>query len=218
MQKNNAKKGGFFRQLPMDIARVVCAVLIPVFRIKRLTPDGEKYTEKIKGGAIIAANHTSFLDPFIVGVTFWYRRMHMLVAEVVMGGKLRSILLKGVGGIKIDRNTADLEAIKESVGVLQSGRLLAIFPQGGIDKQDNVDTIKSGAVFMALRAGVPIIPMYIKPKTHWYDRITVVIGETVYPSKLCTKKMPSVADTENITKVLAENLARCKEAKQPVWR
>jgi 1-acyl-sn-glycerol-3-phosphate acyltransferase len=212
MQKSS-NKGGFFKQLAMDTARVVCSVLIPVFRMKRLTPDGEKYKGKIKGGAIIAANHTSFLDPFIVGVTFWYRRMHMLVAEIVMGGKFRSILLRGVGGIKIDRNIADLEAIKQSVEVLKGGRLLAIFPQGGINEQDDVDSIKSGAVFMALRASVPIIPMYIRPKKHWYDRRTVVIGETVYPNKLCSKKMPSTADIEAITKVLAENLAKCKNAK-----
>lgn len=212
MQKSN-NKGGFFEQLAMDTARVVCSVLIPIFRIKRLTPDGDKYKVKLKGGAIIAANHTSFLDPFIVGVTFWYRRMHLLVAEIVMGGKLRSMLLRGVGGIKIDRFVTDLEAIKQSVEVLKKGRLLAIFPQGGINEQDDVDSIKSGAVFMALRAGVPIIPMYIRPKTHWYDRRTVIIGETLYPSKLCSKKMPSTADIEAITKVLAENLAKCKNAK-----
>ena len=212
MQKSS-NKGGFFKQLAMDTARVVCSVLIPVFRMKRLTPDGEKYKGKIKGGAIIAANHTSFLDPFIVGVTFWYRRMHMLVAEIVMGGKFRSMLLRGVGGIKIDRNIADLEAIKQAVEVLKGGRLLAIFPQGGINEQDDVDSIKSGAVFMALRASVPIIPMYIRPKKHWYDRRTVVIGETVYPNNLCSKKMPSTADIEAITKVLAENLAKCKNAK-----
>lgn len=212
MQKSS-NKGGFFKQLAMDMARVVCSVLIPIFRMKRLTPDGEKYKEKLKGGAIIAANHTSFLDPFIVGVTFWYRRMHMLVAEIVMGGKFRSMLLRGVGGIKIDRNIADLEAIKQAVEVLKGGRLLAIFPQGGINEQDDVNSIKSGAVFMALRASVPIIPMYIRPKKHWYDRRTVVIGETVYPNKLCSKKMPSTADIEAITKVLAENLAKCKNAK-----
>ena len=212
MQKSS-NKGGFFKQLAMDAARVVCSVLIPVFRMKRLTPDGEKYKEKLEGGAIIAANHTSFLDPFIVGVTFWYRRMHMLVAEIVMGGKFRSMLLRGEGGIKNDRNNADLEAIKQAVEVLKGGRLLAIFPQGGIDEQDDVNSIKSGAVFMALRASVPIIPMYIRPKKHWYDRRTVVIGETVYPNKLCSKKMPSTADIEAITKVLAENLAKCKNAK-----
>lgn len=200
----------FIKLLAMDTARIVCAVLVPLMRIKRITPNGDPYKQKLHGGAIITANHTAFIDPFVVGVTFWYRRMNLLVGEVVMGGKLRSALLKGVGAIKIDRNATDIEAIKQSVKVLKNGRLLAIFPQGGIHREDNVDSIKSGAVLLALQGGVPIVPMYIKPKKHWYERQVVVIGETIMPKALCTKKMPGTADIENITKVLADAMLQCK--------
>ncbi len=200
------------RHVPMDMARLVCSVLVPIMRIKKITPDGKKYTAKIKGGAIIAANHTSFADPFIVGISFWYRRLHFLVAEVVMKGKLRSSLIRGVGGIKIDRNAADIEAINKSVSKLKSGYLLAIFPQGGIQKEDNVDTIKSGAVLMALRAGVPIVPMHIMSRPRWYNRRTVVIGETINPADYCSKQMPSTADIKNITDALLAELNRCKSA------
>lgn len=213
MQNKNTEKHRLFelRLFPMDMARLVCAVLIPLLRVKRLTPDGEKYTKKIKGGAIIAANHISFLDPFTVGVTFWYRRLYMLVAEVVMRTKLKSVLLKGVGAIKINRNETDIEAINKSVNVLKRGFLLAVFPQGGINREDEIDTVKSGAVLMALRAGVPIIPMHIAPKKHWYSRSTVIIGNEVNPKDYCAKKMPSTADIQNITDVLAKELNRCKK-------
>lgn len=213
MQNKKTEKHPLFdlRLFPMDMARLVCAVMILVLRVKRLTPEGKKYTKKIKGGAIIAANHISFLDPFTVGVTFWYRRLYMLVAEVVMRTKLKSVLLKGVGAIKINRNETDIEAINKSVNVLKRGFLLAVFPQGGINRDDEIDTVKSGAVLMALRAGVPIIPMYIVPKKHWYNRSTVIIGNEVNPKDYCTKKMPSTADIQNITDVLAAELNRCKK-------
>lgn len=213
MQNKKNEKHPLFdlRLFPMDMARLVCAVMILVLRVKRLTPEGEKYTKKIKCGAIIAANHISFLDPFTVGVTFWYRRLYMLVAEVVMRTKLKSVLLKGVGAIKINRNETDIEAINKSVNVLKRGFLLAVFPQGGINRDDEIDTVKSGAVLMALRAGVPIIPMYIVPKKHWYNRSTVIIGNEVNPKDYCTKKMPSTADIQNITDVLAAELNRCKK-------
>lgn len=201
-----------FKHLPMDIARLICSVLVPVLRLKRVTPTGEKYRAKIKGGAIIAANHTAFIDPFVVGVTFWYRRLHFLVAEVVMRGKLRSFFLRGVGAIKIDRNQADIEAINKSVQKLNEGFLLAIFPQGQINKLDDVQTLKSGAVLMAIRADVPIVPMYAMPRKHWYNRRTIVIGNAIYPKDICTKKFPTSSDIAQITTALAEELNRCKNA------
>lgn len=201
-----------FKYLPMDMARLVCAVLIPILRIKKRTPEGNKYTEKIRGGAILAANHTAFVDPFIVGVCMWYRRMHFLVAEVVMKGRLRSFLLKGVGAIKIDRNATDIEAINQSVQKLKEGFLLTVFPQGRIQKDDRMDAIKSGAVLMALRAGVPIVPMHILPRKKWYSMRTVVIGKAIDPQQFCTKKFPSTVDIKNISDALVEELLRCKSA------
>lgn len=212
MQNKNNKLKSFFKLLAMDGARIIASALIPYFRMKRLTPDGQKYKGRIKGGALIAANHTSYIDPFVVGIAFWYRRMNILIAKTVMGGRIRSALLRGAGGIKIDRHSTDLDAIKEAVEVLKKGRLLAIFPQGGINAENDVHSLKSGAVFMALRAGTPIVPMYIRPKKHWYSRKVVVIGETIYPSEICPKKMPNTADIENITKILADGLAKCKNA------
>lgn len=198
------------RRFPQDMARLVCVPLLLIYRLKRLTPTGEKYRDRIRGGAVIAANHTCFEDPFLVGVTFWYRRMFFLVAEIVMQGKLRTALLKGVGAIEINRQSADIEAINKSVDTLKRGHLLTVFPQGGINREDEIDSIKSGAVLMALRAGVPIIPMHICPKDRWYHRRKVVVGKTIDPRDYVTKKMPSTADINNITTVLMNEMNRCK--------
>ncbi len=201
-----------FKHFPMDMARLVCSVLPPILRIRRLTPGGEKYKNKLKGGAIITANHTSFIDPFLVGVTFWYRRLYFLAAETVMKGKLRSLLLKGIGSIKIDRQAADIEAINKSVEKLKKGYLLAVFPQGGIKKDDNVESVKSGAILMAIRAGVPIVPMHIAPRKHWYNKRNVIIGKTINPKEFCKGKFPSTTDIKNITDALIFELKRCKSA------
>ncbi|MBE6777603.1 MAG: 1-acyl-sn-glycerol-3-phosphate acyltransferase [Ruminococcaceae bacterium] len=200
------------KNLSMDLARLVCAILPIFMRIKRKTPQGKKYKGKIRGGALIAANHTSFLDPFIVGVTFWYRRLYFLVAEIVMQGKLRSMLLRGVGAIKIDRNAADIEAIKKSIEKLKKGYLLSVFPQGGINRDDDIDAIKSGAALLAVKAGVPIIPMHIPPKKHWYNRRIVVIGNTINPKDYLTKKIPSTQDINNISVALMNELNLCKNS------
>lgn len=197
------------KHLPMDIGRIICSVLVPVFRVKRLTPTGQKYNGRLRGGAVIAANHRSFADPFILGITFWYRRVYMLIAEVVMGGRFRSALLRGMGGIKVDRNIADIEAIKKSVKVLKDGHPLTLFPEGGIQGGDGTVRLKSGAALIALTARVPIIPVYIAPKKGFFSRRTVVIGEPIDMCALCSKRMPSTADIEKITDTLTERMKEC---------
>lgn len=209
--QNNRRKARLFdlRRLPQDMARLVCACLVPLYRMKRLTPEGEKYRGLLRGGAVVAANHRSFQDPFVVGVTFWYRRMFFLVAEIVMVGWLRRLLLKGVGAVEIDRNGADIEAVRKSVDILKRGHLLTVFPQGGISHTEDVAAIKSGAVLMALQAGVPIIPMHIFPAAHWYSRRRVVIGKTIDPKDYVTRKFPTTGDIEKITGVLMAEMNRC---------
>lgn len=210
MQKNREKhKLLDLSHLPMDVARIVCSPLLLLYRMKRLTPEGKCHKTHIKGGAILAANHTTFADPFLLGVAVWYRRMHFLAAEVVMKGKLRKWLLKGVGAIEIDRQGTDIEAIRKSVKVLKDGHLLAIFPQGGISREDQVTTLKSGVVLIALQAGVPIIPMHIVPRKHWYSRREVVMGDAFDPRAYLEKKIPSTADIERISQKLMEEMNRC---------
>ena len=144
-----------------------------------------------------------------MGVAVWYRRMFFLAAEAVMTGKLRTWLLKGVGAIKIDRNATDIEAIRKSVDVLKNGYTLAVFPQGGIFHGDQITSLKSGAALMALQAGVPIIPMYICPRKHWYSRRVVIIGNTVDPKNYVKNKIPSAKDIEHISQILMEEMNHC---------
>lgn len=198
-----------WKHIPMDVARLVCSPLLLVYRMKRITPTGEAYKHHIQGGAILAANHSTFSDPFLIGVAVWYRRMHFLAAEVVMKNKFRSWLLKGVGAIRIDRNETDIEAIRTSVKKLKEGYLVAIFPQGGITAGQQIESVKSGVVLIALQAGVPIIPMHICPKKHWYSRRVVVMGEPLDPKTYIQKKFPSTADMELVSQKLMEEMNRC---------
>lgn len=195
----------------MDIARIICGVLVPVFRLRRICPDGTPYRGKIRGGALIAGNHTSFADPFIMGVAFWYRRTFFLVAEVVMKNPVVAFFLRGVGAIRIDRGSTDIEAIGKSVKVLKQGYLLTMFPQGGIQRTEQDGPLKAGAVLIALRAGVPIVPVYIAPRRHWYSRVTVVIGQTLQPDTLCPKKFPSASDLQHATDLLAQQFEQCQK-------
>ena len=211
MPNNKQNKAKLFdpKLFPMDLGRLFFWFFPVVCRFKKLTPTGEKYRGKIKGGAVIAANHNGFSDPVLLCAIFWYRRLFFLVGEVVMKGRLRRTLIRGMGGIKIERGIADVEAMKKAVGVLKEGHVLGLFPQGGITKAGEIETIKSGAVLMALQAGVPIVPLHIYPQGRWYQRRKVVIGDPIYPNEICKKKIPSTADIQKITDVLMAEMNRC---------
>jgi 1-acyl-sn-glycerol-3-phosphate acyltransferase len=208
---NEKKKNIFLRiwlWIAYEVSRLLYVVLLVPYRPKLITPEGKRYKGTLKGGAILAANHTTFSDPFVVGSCFWYRKMNFFAADVVMATKTREKLLKAAGAIKVNRDITDIEAVRSSVEVLKKGRLLLIFPEGGVQKVGDVQPIKPGAALMALQAGVPIIPLFICYTPRWYNRRRVIIGNPVDPKALCSRKIPTATDIEKITRALEEEMQR----------
>lgn len=200
------------RFLPMDLGRIVCLTTILIIRLKRFHVSGKKYKMRLRGGAIIAANHTSFLDPLIVNTIFRYRRHFWLAAEVLMKNKIARPFLIGMGCIEIDRYGTDLNAIKKCIRILKSGRTLTVFPQGGISEEGEVGNLKSGAVLMSLQANVPIIPVYFEKTGKKWFNYRAVIGDPIDCNTLCPKKMPSLADMNMLTTELQQKINECKKA------
>lgn len=213
MSQSRDKNFFDIKRLPMDMARIVCIPLLLIFRMKRIDTNGNKYKEMPKGAAVIASNHTGFLDPFLTGVCFYKRRMYFLASEEVMGPKFRAFLLGGVGCIKIDRKRFDLAGIKTAVNVLKKKKsLLTIYPQGSIQKDEELKQVKNGAALIALQSGSPIIPVYIPKKDNFFSRRIAVVGDMIDTTALCTKKMPSMQDIENVSIKMLEGLNNCQKA------
>lgn len=210
--KQEKKKNIFVRiwnTIAYEMSRLLYVCLLVAYRPLLLTPEGKRFKGRIKGGAILAANHTTFSDPFVVGSAFWYRRLNFFTADVVMATKTREKLLKAAGSIKVNRSITDIEAVRSAVEVLKKGRLLLIFPEGGVQAVGDVQPIKSGAALMALQASVPIIPLFICYNARWYYRRRVIVGNPIDPKALCSRKIPSTADIENISQALQAEMQRC---------
>lgn len=146
-----------------------------------------------------------------MGSAFWYRRMFFLVAEVVMSKKIRSFLLTKAGAIKIDRNTSDIEAIRKCVSVLKEGKTLTVFPEGGIKHDENVNSVKSGSVLIAMQADVPIVPVFFRKRKHWYSRQILVKGTPFRCSDYCTKRFPSIEELNQMAEELRKRMNECEE-------
>ncbi|MBQ6627135.1 MAG: 1-acyl-sn-glycerol-3-phosphate acyltransferase [Ruminococcus sp.] len=209
---NKRKKAKLFdlKKFPLDMARLF--IILPLslgFRVKKYYKDGTKYRKILRGGMLIASNHIHLTDALLVASAFWYRRMYYLTAKVVMNNKIKDFLMSHAGAIKIDRYSFDIEAINKSVDVLSKGHTLVIFPEGGVKDTNEVQSVKSGAVLMALRSEVPILPMYIEKRKHWYNFTKVYIGDPIYPRDMVKSKFPSTQDIDNISIALMDAMNEC---------
>lgn len=195
--------------LAMDIPRVAVTLVAGImYRPKRvyLTKNRPRKT----GGALVIANHSSFSDPVILGISMG-RRMFYLAGELAMGKGLKPILLRGCGCVGIDRNISDLDGIKKAVDVLKRGHYLLMFPQGALKRDGMIQEIKSGVVLMAMQAGVPILPVYVKKGPKWYNRAKIIIGEEFNITDYCDKKFPSMSDIEKMTDIVAVKMHECEQ-------
>ena len=114
-----------------------------------------------EGGAILALNHLSRLDsPLILVLT---RRVDIsgLVAVNYRSNPFSRWLIDLIGGIWINREQADFQALKEAKRYLDNGGLLGIAPEGTRSKTKSLQPGKTGIAFLAEKTKVPIIPVAI---------------------------------------------------------
>ncbi|MFD7135848.1 lysophospholipid acyltransferase family protein [Streptomyces sp. NPDC059894] len=116
------------------------------------------------GAAIIAGNHLSFSDHFLMPAVLKRRITFLAKAEYFTGpgikGRLTAAFFHSVGQIPVDRSgkEAGQAAIREGLGVLRKDELLGIYPEGTRSHDGRLYRGKVGVAVMALKAGVPVVP------------------------------------------------------------
>ncbi|MER7108776.1 lysophospholipid acyltransferase family protein [Streptomyces sp. NPDC000229] len=116
------------------------------------------------GAAIVAGNHLSFSDHFLMPVVLKRRITFLAKQEYFTGpgikGRLTAAFFRSAGQIPVDRSgkEAGQAAIREGLGVLAKGELLGIYPEGTRSHDGRLYKGKVGVAVMALKAGVPVIP------------------------------------------------------------
>lgn len=117
------------------------------------------------GKIILAGNHTNFLDCFIVA-TATKRCVHYIAKAELMKG-IGKHIFTGLGIIPVDRSSASsgMHAVNVAEEYLDDGKLIAIFPEGTINRTDDIMMpFKGGAVKIALDTKTKIVPFAITGK------------------------------------------------------
>lgn len=148
------------------IQPVAKALLGPLFRVAwRVGTEGLEHVPS-RGGAILAPNHTSVLDSFFVPLTLRRRITYVGKAEYLDDWKTRQ-LFPLMGMIPIDRSGGDASAraLDAAAGVLERGELFGIYPEGTRSRTGKLHKGHTGVARLALRTGVPIVPVGILGST-----------------------------------------------------
>jgi 1-acyl-sn-glycerol-3-phosphate acyltransferase len=119
----------------------------------------------VEGGFVVAANHTSNLDPWPLGVALWPRSLHFMVKHEAWRPPLTWII-GGVGSFPVQRGAGDVEALGNALRVCREGRVMAMFPEGtrrtkGLRKRHQPRP-HTGAARIALAAEVPLLPAALR--------------------------------------------------------
>jgi len=106
-----------------------------------------------KSPFILAANHISNLDPFVVGSCIFPTRVNFLAKEELFYNKFNSFIFKDFGAIPLKRGTADIGALRSGLRALKI-KPLVVFPQGR--RMENLDKVNMGVGFLCKKARVPV--------------------------------------------------------------
>ena len=138
-------------------------ILQPAFRIwLRLSRVGREHLRGVEGGLIVASNHRSFLDPFVIATTLPWRRPMQYVAKVeLFESRWRGWILSRVGAFPIRRGQSDETAMETARLVLDRGGTVCIFPEGTRIRSGSLGTPKRGVGRLALETGAAVVPVAV---------------------------------------------------------
>ena len=148
------------------------------------------------GGAILSINHVGYLDFALTGTAALPtgRYVRFMAKKEVFDNKLAGPLMRGMHHICVDRSSGSASFVA-ALRALRSGEIVGIFPEGTISVSFEIKELKSGAVRLAMAAGVPVIPTIVWGSQRIWTKkvkrnlrrekfpITVAFGEPLYFDK-----------------------------------
>jgi 1-acyl-sn-glycerol-3-phosphate acyltransferase len=144
----------------------------------RFTLEGRELVPA-QGPCILAPVHRSNMDtPFTAMVT--RRRVRFMGKDSLWRKPFWAWFLSALGGFPVSRGTVDLEAMKRCLEVLEAGEPLVLFPEGERKAGSTVQPLFEGAAYLALKAGVPIVPIGIGGS----ERVMPKGSKLIHPHKV----------------------------------
>jgi 1-acyl-sn-glycerol-3-phosphate acyltransferase len=190
---------------------IVLSACKAIFRVRVVGRD----RVPTSGAYIVAPSHRSILDiPFAAFIT--KRSIRFLAKDDLFANPLGRWFFDAMGAVEVERGTADRGALRALEAALVAGQPVAIFPEGTRKTGDEITELFDGAAYLAVKLGVPIVPVGIGGSEHILPkgkllprvhRVAVSVGRPIAPPVLETRARRAAAG--RLTEALRIELQRC---------
>ena len=182
------------------------------------------------GGAVLAMNHIGYLDFALIGTAALpvNRYVRFMAKKEIFDHKIAGPLMRGMHHISVDRSSGSASFVA-ALRALRSGEIVGIFPEGTISRSFEIAEMKTGAVRLAMGAGVPVIPTAVWGSQRIYTKkikpdfkrskhpIHVKFGEPFYVDKSMDVEAAELELRRRMIDLLHETQASYPHPHQGQW-
>lgn len=156
---------------------------------------------------ILAMNHGAAMDPCLINVAFPLKRIYMLTAERLFHcNRMHQWELRQMGCRPSISPSGDMETMTEIAGRLRSYEMIGFFSEGKI--QSSIGSFRSGAVMLAIRTHLPLVPVYIRTAPFYRGGTHITFGEPVIVD---SGSIPGAQEIEEINENLRNQVIKLSD-------
>lgn len=137
-------------------------------------------SEKIPsdGPVIIIGNHKSAQDPLLIS-SLVKRQIHWMAKIELFKNKFLEKVLTSLGAFPVDRDIADIAAVKKSMIILRNNSVLGIFPEGTRVGKFDKSKVKPGIAMIAQRTKSKVVPIYIEGEYKIFRKMRLLVRDSI---------------------------------------
>ncbi len=166
---------------------ILKVIAVPIFSLLFLPKIKGRENIPKTGSVIVYSNHTSLLDPIILGC-FLPRKVYFMAKRELFRCRLFGAFLRKLGAFPVNRGTADISAIKQALQILKKGKVFGIFPEGTRNKTGDLKSFAHGVASIAHHSKAVTVPVAITGGYRLFRPIRITIGKPVDFNSFYSKK------------------------------
>lgn len=172
-----------------------------------------------RGGAVIAANHCSYLDPPVMAGCNNRRIVHFMARDTLFSNPIAKWFFPRVAVIPLDRTRGDLGALKKAIATLKAGKVIGLFPEGTRSPDGQMHPAKGGIGFLIAKGEVPVVPLYISGTYQAFpkgarkmlpSRVVARLGKPITPEEI-RAAMPTKGDYGAVGELIMRRIRELAE-------